>query len=598
MDLDELFSRDDLSWLKSAQDDEFEGRRVERKENADPKVIAQAVSAFANTDGGLFVLGVSKTGSVVGLERTAAEKCLLELSSRVDVAAHRERLVELETGRVVVLLRVPRSDRRVVMTSDGKVFRRVGSSSKELTTEQVRLLKDTTLEQRFEDEPSRPLSAEACEPALAAELQRSLASVQERENSLELDLRNQHLVIGVGRPERPFLTNAGLLVVGLDPNREIPHAAVRVLKIEGAEERFGTERNVVKDEEFRGPVPQTIVSAREFIRAQLRDYEFLGPDGKFTTAPEYPVAAWEEALVNAVVHRSYSIGAQVFVRIFDDRLEVGSPGGFPGSISEDNLTSSQPRNPHLASALRHFRFVRLANEGTRRMREAMKKAGLSPPEFREVNRDHVVVTLRNDPTLREQLARGRVSSPAVWDEIATGLRDPLELFRRKAIDRWKSVTAEPPTSFQRVAAVYIKQQANPTRALELLARTPRELDDEVVDDLVGFALATECRWLEDEGVGRYLRGMCFWRPTTVEKILSFLETDWSRIRNGPLRTEDEANDRLPPQSHVRWSVQCLATNLDSSAAPDRALVERIDRAIAAYKSDVTRPLLELIHGSE
>jgi ATP-dependent DNA helicase RecG len=77
------------------------------------------------------------------------------------------------------------------------------------------------------------------------------------------------------------------------------------------------------------------------LTSQLRDFTRLGDDGVFYTAPEYPNAAWYEALVNAVVHRSYGLkNMNIFVKMFDDKLVIESPGGLPPA----DLTPSDSLN--------------------------------------------------------------------------------------------------------------------------------------------------------------------------------------------------------------------------------------------------------------
>lgn len=134
------------------------------------------------------------------------------------------------------------------------------------------------------------------------------------------------------------------------------------------------------------------------------DVTWLRQDGKFDTTPEYPEWAWFEALVNACVHRSYSFsGSEVTVKFFRNRLEIESPGGFVPPVNERNIYSVRAaRNPHFMDALRILGYVQMAREGTRRMRESMKKFGLPEPEFRQEAVHGVVVrvTLKNDDEAR------------------------------------------------------------------------------------------------------------------------------------------------------------------------------------------------------
>src|SRR4029077_6800051 len=118
--------------------------------------------------------------------------------------------------------------------------------------------------------------------------------------------------------------------------------------------------------------------------------------------PEYPRDAWYEAIVNACVHRSYGMkNMNVFVKMFDDRLVIESPGAFPPFVTPDNIYKSHhPRNPHLMQAMFYLDFVKCANEGTRRMRDTMEEMKMPPPQFEQkevaIGYMSVRVTLRNN----------------------------------------------------------------------------------------------------------------------------------------------------------------------------------------------------------
>jgi ATP-dependent DNA helicase RecG len=121
----------------------------------------------------------------------------------------------------------------------------------------------------------------------------------------------------------------------------------------------------------------------------------------------------KEAIVNAVIHRDYRLNRDIFVRIFDDRIEVESPGLLPGSITPASIAKagSKARNPLLASNLREFPVAPNidAGEGVRMMFSEMAQAELYPPQYRE-SRDaaveSVTVTLRN------------AKRPSAWDQIS------------------------------------------------------------------------------------------------------------------------------------------------------------------------------------
>jgi ATP-dependent DNA helicase RecG len=132
------------------------------------------------------------------------------------------------------------------------------------------------------------------------------------------------------------------------------------------------------------------------------------------TNPEFPTDVWLEAVVNAVVHRSYNLkNMNIFVRLFEDKMVVESPGSFlPPTTPETVFDAHNPRNPNLMWSLYYFDFVQCAFEGTRRMRDVMRATHLPDPIFvqRTTGTFQVAVTLKNDAEHRKQFVRAEAAS--------------------------------------------------------------------------------------------------------------------------------------------------------------------------------------------
>ncbi len=197
--------------------------------------------------------------------------------------------------------------------------------------------------------------------------------------------------------------NACAILFALQPVTVFPGLIVHFLKYNGTEALSGRDYNVVKDRMISGNVVDIIKEAATLIEANIREFTEYR-DGKFYTVSEYPKDAWYEMLVNACAHRSYNIrNAPIFVRMFNDRLEVESPGGFMPQITPETIVGThRPRNPFVMRSLREFGEVRCISEGTRRMVAEMQAANLPPPEFVQNKRDglSVVCILRNNVSQR------------------------------------------------------------------------------------------------------------------------------------------------------------------------------------------------------
>jgi ATP-dependent DNA helicase RecG len=167
--------------------------------------------------------------------------------------------------------------------------------------------------------------------------------------------------------------------------------------------------------------------------------------GGFAVQHPYPMRVVKEAIVNAVIHRDYRLNRDIFVRIFDNRVEIESPGAFPGAITAANIASagSKARNPLIARTLFDFpvRPNIDAGEGVRMMFAEMAQSGLYPPQYREsviAAGNTVTVTLLNDsrPVLWEQVSDwiDRSGPIANCDLCALGRLDTLKASRM--LKRW------------------------------------------------------------------------------------------------------------------------------------------------------------------
>ncbi|HEY6475834.1 MAG TPA: ATP-binding protein, partial [Polyangia bacterium] len=432
-----LYDSNDLGWLRKP-DREVEGPWVERKETFDAAEIARQISGFANGQppGGLIVVGSDTSGSRLGLG--AGRQKAYENLSKIPVDGHAwaHRFLPHEGGDEILFIWVPFSGTRVVCKSDGRAFVRKGASTVEIHTDEIQELRYSRGERKFEDEPIAPYTEVEVDSVIAGEL---LEGIIQRNGltyplTLEDALANKGLTTRVN--SEVHLTVAGLLAIGRRPTAHLAGAQIHFQRFEGTTERFGADRNVTKERWFEGPTKQMLEEVQDFVGTLVREFDRLGPDGVFVTEPEYPRTVWEEAMVNAVAHRSYSLrNAPIEVRMFDDRLEVESPGGYPGAQrpSEDGIFPfSYPRNPQLGHALRYLGLVRLAKEGTRRMSEEMRKLGLPPPVFAELQRMAVRVTLFNDAERR----RASRSEPGQWSEVLKNLGEDLAIYRRHALQQW------------------------------------------------------------------------------------------------------------------------------------------------------------------
>lgn len=406
---DEIYQAADQDLLQTLRED----RRLERKPGGiHPRALGEYLCMWANTapSGGLIVIGMEDNAQTSGCHALSADTLNgLEKAGYTHCPDARSESKRLDartpdgTPTFILLMRVYYREDKVVLDVGGNAFARVGDQKRRLSPEEIRELQVDKGQVEFESEPAADFRfPEDFDGELLHEFVEGVHRTRglEEEHAMTEILSQRRL----GRMrDGQFTPNvACVLVFATDPGLRFPGCRVRFLRVDGEVEKTGEGYNIVKDISIEGPIPRLIAGTAAVIDTQLREFSRLGNDGKFYTAPEYPRGAWYEAIVNACVHRSYGLrNMNIFVRMFDDRLVIESPGGFPPLVTPENIYESHhPRNPHLMDAMFYLQLVKAHNEGTRRMRDTMAEVKLPVPEFKEVSggagHSLVRVTLRNN----------------------------------------------------------------------------------------------------------------------------------------------------------------------------------------------------------
>lgn len=198
----------------------------------------------------------------------------------------------------------------------------------------------------------------------------------------ELDvLRTLKAIEGPRGRERASVL--GGLFFATQPEQLVVQSKVRFVEFPGVEVASTGEKVAYRyTEEITGTIPELIARMERLHKERLAP-GVLADGFRVEEVPAVPLFALREAMVNAVCHRDYSlVGANIQVRLFEDRLEVQSPGGLPGPITVDNiLTESYARNPRVADMLRDLGYVERHGLGIDNMFASMRDAHLPPPEF-------------------------------------------------------------------------------------------------------------------------------------------------------------------------------------------------------------------------
>jgi ATP-dependent DNA helicase RecG len=400
-----------------------EDHRVERKPGSiKQNVLADYVSMWANTQphGGITLLGVADKGGVLGCKqlhenqlndiRTVRRLC-------PDANIEFKRIpIKNEKGEddFIEVMRVHYREDKLVETVSGEAFVREGDQKRSLREEEKREIRLNKGQLDLETERVSLQYPDDFDPFLLTLYRQEYIKKRQLKDRFTIEDVLAMSKLGKKTAEA-FVPNLGCaLLFARDPRQVVPGAFIRVIRYEGTEEKFGSKLNVIADRVIDGPLPLQISNAVGFITPLIRSFTRLGVDQRFETSPEFPHEACAEAIVNAVVHRSYNLkNMNIFVKLFEDRLVVESPGAFlPPTTASTVFEAHNPRNPNTMWALYYFDFVQCAFEGTRRMRDTMRNANLPDPIFVQNSEGtfRVTVTLRNHVEHRRNYVRSEAAA--------------------------------------------------------------------------------------------------------------------------------------------------------------------------------------------
>jgi predicted HTH transcriptional regulator len=441
----DIYSADDWSYLTQPR---VEGQWFERKGHPPTRTatnlrefrekIAHTICGFANNNpdvGGLFVVGIGDAGELYGIDPHGPDYLnkILSYDELLDGPIAHHKIIECQhpDGRSdhLVFIYTRFLPQRVARMTNGDCYSRQGDRTIILRPDQAQMLAYHKGELHFEDEPAILFDETELEPGVVNEFLDQYARKKRLSGVLPIADALRQIRLAAAKDGQVWLTKGGALIFYKDPRTVIPGAYVRYFRYEGRDK----DSPLIRDELFDGPLPIVIQKLREFLPTQFSRFSFRTAAGGLTSENEYPSQAWDEALVNAIVHRSYSQQTRpVRIDHFDDRVEVTSPGSYPLGVTPDNFIHT-PRNTNTMDTLRYLDFVQMAEEGTKTMRQAMLNAGLPAPQFSPPElADRVICTLFNniDERIRARSTQGEQGQEGATS-IATNMyplhiRAPLE----------------------------------------------------------------------------------------------------------------------------------------------------------------------------
>jgi len=369
-----------------------ESSKIEfKEEGVHPNSLAEEIIAFANFEGGTILIGVDDTGTLKGCAKKDLEELIVNVC-RNNVRPPLIPVIEkvMVDEKRIFTVTVPRGD-TAYSTNRGLYYIRVGSTKQTPTQQELlRLFQKRNMIQ-LDETPVIKTSLRSIDVAkvntFLAKLSQSPLN-EDSDTSLTHELINLSILVAVDNTLHPSL--GGILAFGKNPQKYFPSYSIQC----GAYNGEDLAADTIREKDLVGTLDELIEDAIAFVKLTMPQNPILERDIQRKDNYLYPVEALREAIVNAVCHRDYTIsGAAIRLLLFNDRLEIRSPGGLPNTLTEENMLYRQfTRNQMIASFLTGYGYMERRGKGMLRMIKGCKENGIECRFFQTPDKDEFVVT--------------------------------------------------------------------------------------------------------------------------------------------------------------------------------------------------------------
>lgn len=371
-----------------------------------PTRLFDTLSSFSNQDdGGIIIFGIDESDnySVNGVyDAQDLQKKVTQQCKQMEPVVRALFTVYEEDGKIIVSAEIPGvdiSERPVFYRGVGRVkgsYVRVGESDEPMS--EYEIYSYDAFRKRTRDDIRTVENADFNIMINKDRLDEYFKAVKDERKNLSENVSEKDIMDLMGITVKGVPTLAGLMTFSLYPQTYFPQLCITAVALPGTEHGTvgGDGERFIDNKRITGAIPDMLGEAVEFVRKNSRTKTIIDENGRRIDRPEYPIKAVREAILNALVHRDYSIYTEnvpVRIEMYRDRMEITNSGGLYGKITIDALGKVRPetRNAELANMLELLKITENRYSGIPTMRNEFSKAGLPAPIFSVLHGEFKVI---------------------------------------------------------------------------------------------------------------------------------------------------------------------------------------------------------------
>lgn len=336
-----------------------------KEEGIKPKDLADEIVAFANSEGGIILIGVDDDGCIKGISDTLIEE------------------------KKVAVITVRKGINKPYYTVDHKYYIRVGTTKRIASREELLRLFKANGALHFDISPVEETSLKDMNLDVIRDyfLKYNAFDLYEESNeAIERILINADILKEVNG--KAFCTVGGLLIFGRNPDMRIPQNGISFAHFKGIE----ITDELIDKKVITGRIQDIAEQIMVILKNNIKSPSLIN-GLKREEKEEYPLLVLREAIVNTLVHRNYSIaGSKIRIFMFDDRIEFHSPGRLPNTVTIEKMKIgvSYARNPFLVKYMENLRYIDQLGRGIPMIFKSMKDSGAKEPLLQELGEEFIL----------------------------------------------------------------------------------------------------------------------------------------------------------------------------------------------------------------